>query len=142
MRPHPAFATALAALMLIEGCSVLTELPREGLADQPEQRDVVVEMRSGEKREFDSARFGPDSLWGFRRSEDSGDVPELSTTALPMDSVTRVSVRHLDWYRTGLGAAAVVGAGVALALSQRKSSTGGEGTPEKPPPARVGGRKR
>ena len=82
MRPHPALAVTLAALILVEGCSALREIPREQLADQPEQKDVVVQLRSGEKREFDTARFGPDSLWGFRRSEDSGDIPELSTTPI------------------------------------------------------------
>src|SRR5215831_12259211 len=85
VRPHPALAVTLSALVLLPACSTLHEIPREELADQPETRDVVVQMKNGERRAFDTARFGPDSLWGFNLSEESGDVPELSTTPMSLN---------------------------------------------------------
>jgi hypothetical protein len=132
-------AVALSALVLLPACSSLHEIPREELADQPETRDVVVQMKNGERRAFDSARFGPDSLWGYNQSEESGDVPELSTTPMSLNDVTEVSIRHLDWYKTGLGVGAALGLALGVVLSVRnQKQTGGEGTPVKPPPELAG----
>jgi hypothetical protein len=139
VRPHPAMALTLSTLLLLSGCSTLREIPRDELADQPEQKDVVVQMKNGERRAFDSARFGPDSLWGFNQSEESGDVPELTTTPMSLNDVTEVAIRHLDWYKTSLGVGAALGVALAVVLSARsQSQTGGDGTPVKPPPELAG----
>lgn len=144
MRPSPAIAMWLLVCLSMEGCSAARELPRSELADLPEQRDVTVEMRNGQRLDFDTARFGADSLWGFRHGSegDSSSVVELSTTALPLADVERVSARRLDWYRTGLAGLAVLGSGVAYAVSQRKSKPTDDGTPAKPPPVLAGARRR
>lgn len=140
MRPNPAIAAVLLFVLGLDGCSAMREIPPGDLAELPEQRDVRVELRSGQVFEFDQARFGPDSLWGYQRTEQDGDIPESSTTPLALVDVTRVTARRLDWYRTSLAAAAALGAGVAFAISQRKStSSGGDGGAVKPPPTPAGG---
>jgi hypothetical protein len=134
LRPHSVIAVALLAATLAEGCSSLREIPRGQLADLPEQRDVVVDLRNGAHFDFESARFSADSLWGFRRSETETDIPELSTTPMSLDAVAKVSARKLDWYRTGLSAAGILGVGVAIAVAQHRPGPAGDGTPTKGPP--------
>jgi hypothetical protein len=143
LRTRRVIAALLTTCLALESCSSLREIPRNELADLPEQRDVSVEMRNGLHYEFDTARFGPDSLWGFVRSDTSGGIPELSTTPLAMDGVARVSARRLDWYRTGLAGVAVLGAGIAFAVSQNnKGNSGGDSGPVKPPPTLARSRRR
>ena len=137
LHPNRLLAALLAGAIALDGCSAVREIPRAQLSDQPDQRDVVVDMRNGLHYEFDSARFGADSLWGYKRSEDEGDLAEVSTTPLALDDVSRVTVRRLDWYRTGLTMAGVLAGGIAVAVAQRKSlpSGSGDGGTIKPPPS-------
>ncbi len=140
MRPRRVLAGFLAGALTLQSCSSLREIPRAQLADMPESRDVSVEMRNGLHYEFDSARFGPDSLWGYVRSDSEGTVTELSTTPLALDDVARVSMRRTDWYRTGLLGAAALGAVIAIAVSQHQpKNSSGDGGPVKPPPTLTSG---
>jgi hypothetical protein len=136
-------AALLVTTLGLESCSSLREIPRAELADLPEQRDVEVETRGGIHYEFDSARFGPDSLWGFVRADTGGTVTELATTPLALDEVARVAARRTDWYRTGLLAIGALGAGIAFAVSQNdKGGSNGGSEPIKPPPTLAHSRRR
>jgi len=96
------------------GCTAMRELPRGEYAAQPERENVRIETAEGLRYEFDHVRFGADSLTGFRRRDTGGSFEEYDTFAMPLEGVSRLSVRRIDWMRTGLIGGAVV-AGVLLA---------------------------
>lgn len=104
--------TALACLSAC-GCSVIRELPRDQYASVPERRDVRVETRSGGRHDFERVRANADSLIGWERREVEGSFDEFEAVRLPLDQVVRMSVRSVDWYRTGL----IGGLGLAAALA-------------------------
>src|SRR6058998_3502984 len=84
------------------GCTTLRELPRSEYAARPERQHVRVTTRDGLQYEFDEAHVSGDSLVGTREREAAGPVIEIATLSIPLDEIQRLSVRGIDWYRTGL----------------------------------------
>jgi hypothetical protein len=115
----------LAALLCLMacGCSVARELPRSEYAAQPERHNVKVETRTGEKYEFDRARIAADSLYGYQPVETEGSFDEYRVVNIPLDQVVRLSIRGVDWYRTGLIAGVAAAAVLAAVLSQQANGS-------------------
>jgi hypothetical protein len=116
------------------GCTALRDIPRDQFGTRDERKDVRVETRDGLVYEFDYVRVHADSLVGYRRSDLEGSVEDFVTVPMPLDDVTRMSARGVDWKRTSLiggGAlAAVVAAGLAVGThgtNGSSSSGGGKG---------------
>ncbi|MBI1798087.1 MAG: hypothetical protein HYR73_00170 [Candidatus Eisenbacteria bacterium] len=115
------------------GCSSLREIPRTEYAAQETRKDVKVETRDGLVYEFDEVTVAGDSLVGTRRRDVEGPVDEFATLRLPLDEISHMRARGVDWYRTALigsGAlAAVVVAGLTASHNSDSgsSSSGGGG---------------
>ncbi|OGF15305.1 MAG: hypothetical protein A2W00_06905 [Candidatus Eisenbacteria bacterium RBG_16_71_46] len=119
------------------GCTSLREIPRGEYAALPERRDVRLETKTGLVYEFDYARFDGDTLTGFRRQDLEGVPDFYASQPFPLDDVSRLSARRLDWYRTGMiggGVAAVVVAAALRSATKNGSSddTSGGGGPRIP----------
>src|SRR5262245_37280113 len=131
-------ARRLAAVLclLACGCSVAKEIPPGEYAAQPERHNVKVVTRSGEKYEFDRARIAADSLYGYQSVENETSFEEYRVVNIALDQVTRLSVRGVDWYRTGLIAGVAAAAVLAAVLSQQANGSGGHsgGVPCDAPP--------
>ena len=121
-------ARTLAALLCLFacGCSVAREIPSSEYAAQPERHDVKVVTRSGEKYEFDRARIAADSLYGYQSVDTGGAFEEYRIVNIGLDQVVRLSVRGVDWYRTGLIAGVAAAAVLAAVLSQQGKGSGGD----------------
>ena len=113
------------------GCTALREIPRDQFGTRAERKDVHVETRDGLVYEFDFVRVRADSLVGYHRRDAEGAFDEFATVPLPLDDVTHMSARGVDWKRTGLiggsALAAVVAAGLTMGShgSNGGSSSGG-----------------
>ena len=105
--------TAIVCLFAM-GCSSLREIPRSEYATAPEKGRVEVVTNAGPRYEFERGRVSADTLYGTRRLDVEGRFEQFETVPVPLDDVRRMSVRRLDWYRTGLIAG--VGAAVILAI--------------------------
>ena len=119
------------------GCTTLREIPRAEYAAREERRHVAVDTGEGLHYEFDYARFESDTLVGYRRRETKGAFEEYERLPIALESVTRLSARRVDWYRTGLIGGGALAAVIGVALARR----GGSGTgpvdtpcPEEPCP--------
>ena len=111
-----------AAAWLAGGCTALRELPRGEYAAETERKNVRVETADGLRYEFDHVEFGADSLTGFRRRDTGGRFEEYDTFGMPLEGVSRLSVRRVDWLRTGL----IGGAAVAAVLFASLRGSGDE----------------
>ena len=109
------------------GCTALREIPRGTYAALPERDHVRVETRDGLIYEFDYAQFGPDSLMGFRRRDVETPADEYAALGLPLDQVTRLSARGIDWTRTGLVGGGVLLVVLVAAFSNNNKNQGGSG---------------
>ena len=113
------------------GCTALRDIPRDQFAARPERKNVHVETRDGLVYEFDYIRLQGDSLIGFRRRDVEASVDEFATVPMPLEDVTHMSARGVDWRRTSLvgggAVAAVLAAGIAAGShgSNSSSSSGG-----------------
>ena len=119
---------ALACLVSC-GCSTMKELPRDEYARLPERNNVRVETEAGEKYEFERVQVTADSLNGLRARTSDTPFNEYDRTSMPLSNVRRMSVRSIDWYRTGLilGVGAAVALAAILSQSQNNSGNGGDG---------------
>jgi hypothetical protein len=129
--------TLILTLALGAGCTSLREVPRSEYAAQPERQHVRVHTRDDLVYEFDYAKFDHDTLTGFRERPVEGAPPDVATHQIALDDITELSVRGLDWYRTGLVGGTVMAGVLAAGLSRGKhdsgtdtgSSGGGKGGP-------------
>jgi hypothetical protein len=109
---------ALCALALLAaGCTSLREIPRSEYAASPERKNVRIVTRDGLKFEFDFVTVDSDSLVGYRHRDVEGLADEYATVRIPLDDISALSARHLDWYRTGLIGGGVIAAIVAHGLT-------------------------
>jgi hypothetical protein len=112
------------------GCTTLREIPREQYASAEERKRVEVDTQDGQHHEFEFARFGSDTLTGFVRRDTEGPVEEFATVAIPLDAVSRLAARRVDWYRTGLiGGAALAGVILAALTRGKEAAPTPEPTP-------------
>jgi hypothetical protein len=119
---------AASLCLLACGCSVARELPPGEYAAQQERHNVKVETRSGEKYEFERARIAADTLYGYQTQDTEGSFEEYRTVGIPLEQVVRLSIRGVDWYRTGLIAGLAAAAVLAAVISQQNAGSGGEPT--------------
>lgn len=130
MRVHKGLRVACACLWLAgSGCTALREIPRSEYAAQPERNNVRVQTRDGRSYAFDSAHFDADSLYGMTRRDVEGEDDVIATFNLPLEEVSRITTRRVDWYRTGLVGGGVIAGLVAAGLNAR-----GNGKSDEPPP--------
>jgi hypothetical protein len=114
------------------GCTTLREIRRDAYAAAEERKHVAVDTREGLHYEFDFAHFGSDTLTGYRQRDTEGRIAEFATLAIPLDEITRLSARRLDWYRTGLLGGASIAAVVVAALARHKAAAAPEPAPQPP----------
>ncbi|HTM57609.1 MAG TPA: hypothetical protein VL123_04265 [Candidatus Udaeobacter sp.] len=133
---HRSWSRWVCAVMTLAatGCTALRDIPRDQFGARPERKNVHIETRDGLVYEFDYVRLQGDSLVGFRRRDVEASVDEFATVPMPLEDVTHMSARGVDWRRTGLvggGAlAAVLAAGIAAGSrgsSNTPTSGGGKG---------------
>ena len=121
----------LLTLLTGPGCTTLRELPRSEYAARPERQHVRVITLDSLVYEFDYVRVEGDTLTGYRERDVEGPVSEVNTLPVPLERVRAMSVRSIDWYRTGLvggGAlAAVVAAGITAVNRRGHDDTGSSG---------------
>jgi hypothetical protein len=119
------------ALLLLAacGCTSLREIPRSDYTSEPERRNVRIETREGLEYEFDFARFSADSMTGFRRIDVAGPVDTYAEVSLGYGDLSRLAMRRVDWYRTGLigGGALVAVVAAGLSATTRSDDGGGSG---------------
>ena len=127
----------LSALLAGAGCTTLRELPRSEYAARPQRDRVRVATTEGLVYEFDYVKVENDTLTGYREHDVEGPVSEESSLPLPLDQVQTMSVRGIDWYRTGLvggGALAVLVAAGLTAVNRNSHDDGSPSGGVKPPP--------
>jgi hypothetical protein len=113
---------ALSLLVAAQGCTSLREIPRSEYTSEPERRHVRIETVEGLRYEFDFARFSVDSVRGFRRLDIEGPVDTYAEVGLDLAELSKLSMRRVDWYRTGLIGGGVLAAVVVAGLSTSSSS--------------------
>ena len=118
------------------GCAVMRDLPRGDYARVPERHDVRIVTRGGEGYTFDRVQLAADTLTGYVRKNVEGSFDEFATVRLGLDDVARMSVRSVDWYRTGVLGGVALAAVLAVVLTQANGSSGdGSPGPPRPPPS-------
>jgi hypothetical protein len=117
------------------GCSSLSEIPRARYGEREQRRDVRVEMSDGRVFEFDEVHVDGDTLTGYKRQDTEGEVDDFASVRLPIADVSHLSARSVDWVRTGLLSAGVLGIVViaGLAVSNNNNSSGESSSGGKPP---------
>ena len=130
-RPGCARLAACALWLAAAGCTSLREIPRGEYGIRAERRDVRLVTREGLKFDFDVVRVEGDTLFGYRHREVEGPIEEFGSLHLALDDVIRIEARRVDWLRTGLTGAGVVGgvvvAGVIRNRKDRGPADGGGG---------------
>jgi len=115
------------------GCATMRELPRAEYAAREERKGVTVDTREGLHYRFDYARFGPDTLVGYRLRNAEGPLEEYDTVAIPLETVERLSVRRTNWLRTGLIGGGVIAAATAVVVGRKDPPAGSDSGPIIPP---------
>lgn len=133
LRRRAATVVALLSWVAGAGCTTLREIPRSEYTAEPELRAVRLLTADSLEYEFDFTRHSGDTLTGFRRQDISGPAEQYATLELQMGEVRKLSVRRIDWTRTGLvgglGALIVASAGLAAknASNREGNSSGSPG---------------
>lgn len=138
MRWRSPLAAAMATLLVAgTGCTSLREIPPSQYQQKPERQNVRVTTKEGLVYEFDFARLEGDTLVGFRQRDVPGVAQDFATLRIPLDEVSRLYARSVDWLKTGGIAAAVVAgvavAGIASDQEEPDDAAGGGGGSIRPP---------
>lgn len=125
---------AVLIALTISSCTTMREVPRAELAARPERKGVAIETRDGLFYQFDYATFEGDTMSGYRERADlEGPFGHVTRVRVALEDITRLSVRTIDWYRTGLIGGGVIGAALGVGLGSgaigggEESSSGGGG---------------
>jgi hypothetical protein len=116
----------LLAWTLGTGCTALREIPPAEYVDRVPNHPVRVLTGDGLKYELDGASLEGDTLVGYRRKDTEGTVDEFHTVRLPLDQVTSIATRRIDWYRTGMIGGGIAAAVVGAGLARHKSGGNGD----------------
>lgn len=110
------------------GCTALRELPPGQYTAKPERKYARVVTQEGLVYDFDWINVAGDTLTGYRRRDVEGAVEDFAELKVALADVTRLSIRQVDWYRTGLvGSAVIAGVvGVGLSVANRHKDGGSE----------------
>ena len=140
MRFHRGLRVAVCGLYLVtsSGCTSLREVPRGEYAALPQREHVRVVTRDGLLYQFDFAKFGADTITGYRQRDTEGRVEEYATLEVPLENVEKLSTRQVDWMRTGIvGGVALIGILFGAYKATQANREGGESTGGggKPPPS-------
>ena len=129
MSPSKSLRVAvLAAWVLGTGCTSLREVPRTDYASEAQRKGVHVETRDGLSYEFDYATYDPDSLTGYHsRAEAEGPLEEVAVVHIPLEDITRMRTRRLDWTRTGLVGGGILAGVIAVGLARSSGGSGSSG---------------
>lgn len=111
--------------LLATGCTTIREVPRAHYRSQAERPHVRILTRDGLVYEFDYARVTGDSLIGFKRRDTGGRVEQFDSLPVPLDDVTRMSIRSIDWGRTSLVGGGVILTAAIAGLAGSAGSGGG-----------------
>lgn len=98
------------------GCTSLREVPRSEYASESERKHVRLVTRDGLTYEFDYVTVSGDTLTGFRRRDTPG-VEDYASMSVSLEEVEKLSLRAIDWKRTGLIGGGVLAAFVVKGLS-------------------------
>ena len=109
------------------GCMTLKEVPRSEFAARPERKHVRVTTTEGLVYEFDYVEVAGDTLTGYRERDTESTLPEMATLQIGLNDIDRLSVRGVDWYKTGLIGGGAIAAVVAAGLSNNKNDKPAEG---------------
>ncbi len=107
-------------------CMTLRELPRSEYAARPERQRVRIQTGAGLKYEFDYVQVAGDSLTGYRHQDVEGPIDEVKVARFALDDIKVLSVRGIDWYRSGLIGGGVLAAIVAAGLTRAHNSNTGD----------------
>ena len=121
---HAARVAVCGIWLLGTGCTALKEIPRSEYTSQAERKNVRIHTKDGLVYEFDHVRVEADTLVGFRRQEAEGAFDEFASMRMPLEDITQLSSRGVDWYRTGLIGGGVLAAVVAAGLNAASRNSG------------------
>ena len=119
-------AGVAAVLLATAGCTTLREIPRREYAARSERKNVAVDTREGLHYEFEYVRVGGDTLTGFHRRDSEGSFEEFDAVPVPLEGISKLSARRVDWYRSALIGGAGAGAVILGAIARHH---GGSETP-------------
>jgi hypothetical protein len=112
------------AWLAATGCTALREVPRSEYAARPERKHVRVTTGEGLIYEFDYVRVEGDTLRGFRERDTEGPITDLAVLPIAFADIATLSVRGIDWYRTGIVGGGAIAVAVAAGLAHSNPSNG------------------
>ena len=118
-------ATCAVACLFATGCTSLREIPRSEYTSRADRRNVRLVTRDGLEYEFDYAHVDGDSLVGYRRREIEGPFDDFAVLKLPLEDVTRMAARTVDWRRTSIVGGGIIAVGLATGLAVRNATNNG-----------------
>jgi hypothetical protein len=112
----------------------MREIPPARYAEEDTRNNVRVTTRDGVRYTLKPAHFSADSVWGEHRADRGAGAPApAEVVALPLDQVSRLQEKKLDWVRTGIVLGILAVAGIAVAISSQNGDTASQEPPGRVP---------